>query len=72
MPAHVSQLRAGLGVCVGKSAVQKSSTVNTPSFFSAPYTAITLPEIEDKEQPDEPSIGNLVIATLYRNQSNHL
>lgn len=66
MPAHVSQLSAGLGVCTGKSAVQKSSTVNTPSFFSAPYTAMTLPEREDTKQRGEPSTGNLPIATLQQ------
>lgn len=41
--AHLSELSAGLGVCKGRSAVQKSSTVNLPSLFSAPYIATTLP-----------------------------
>ncbi len=39
-----SELRGCLGVCRGMSAMQKSSTVNFPSFFSAPMMAITLPE----------------------------
>ncbi len=41
---YLSELSAGLGVCRGRSAMQKSSTVNFPSFLSAPYIAITLPK----------------------------
>lgn len=31
--------------------MQKSSTVNFPSFLSAPYIAITLPEVKNNEMP---------------------
>lgn len=47
MCVYLSELSAGLGVCRGRSAMQNSSTVNFPSFLSAPYIAITLPEREE-------------------------
>lgn len=70
--AYLSQLSAGLGVCRGKSAMQKSSTVNIPSFFSAPYIAITLPEREDMTQRDEPSTAYLMTVTFYHNKNSDL
>lgn len=41
---YLSELSAGLAACIGWAALQKSSTVNFPSFLSTPYIAITLPE----------------------------
>lgn len=49
---HLSELSAGLADCKGRSAVQKSSTVNFPSFLSAPYIAIILPESENRKCHD--------------------
>lgn len=66
--AYLSQLGAGLGVCRGKSAMQKSSTVNIPSSFSAPYIAITLPEGGETKQRDEPSAADRKTATFCRKQ----
>lgn len=47
--SYLSESSAGLAFCKGRSAVQKSSTVNFPSFLSAPYTAMTLPKKDNKK-----------------------
>lgn len=65
---YLSELRAGLGVCRGRSAMQKSSTVNFPSFLSAPYIAITLPEREEMPR----HARHIIIAVFEWFNTEHL
>lgn len=44
--------------------MQKSSTVNLPSFFSAPYMATTLPEIIRKKYHNQDIHSELTVASF--------